>query len=265
MFFQQYMVVAQLFHASPDRVKALRVHRMLPVPPTIQSTTARDRLTSDLARKLEDDAWVAAKAMSPAAAAPEVKQLVDMYKKAENAKLDPAKASLAALMSVAELAAKAKDGKEQDAQEEAAEGGSASGGGGARRGGRVNLDEDMAQDDMRGNARAPKKGRVNIPDDDEDEDEHQNDGMAAFSGDEEYDPGNAAGNAFDYTPRATSRLRKMGVGLEDIAAIKPQDIAAKSEDGAGALAELSPEVLAALQKGAKTISANLFSGTQDGE
>lgn len=260
IFFQQYLVVAQLFHAAPKRVKALRVHRMLPVPPTIQSMTARDRLVGDLARKLEDDAWAASKAMSPAQPSAEVNLLADTYAKALAAKMDPAKASLAALVGVAELAEKAKQNKEQD--------------GTARSGGtgRVSIDDDLGGAAVPpAAAKAPTADRFALPDDDMPSIRKAPAAAAApppqtYKTDDTYPSGSSSfGNDFDYAPRATSRLRKMGVGLEDIAAIKPQDIASKTGADLSTMQELPPEVAAILEQGAKNISANLFSGTQDGE
>jgi intracellular multiplication protein IcmO len=257
MFFQQYMVVAQLFHAAPKRVRALRVHRLLPVPPNTTSTQAKERLIGDLARKLEDDAWVAAKAMSPAQVQPEITALAQGFEKAQGSKLDGVKASMASLMGIFELAEKAKS--EKAGKEETAKGGS--GGGPARD--RFALDDDPEEAApptpadaassrplaVQENRPTTTTKRFDIPDAEEAP-------AAAFSAN--------SGGDFDYKPRAASKLRKMGVGLEDIAAIKPEDLAQPGEGHP--LSDLPPEVTAQLQKGASALSSALFSDSRgDGE
>ncbi|HVY13078.1 MAG TPA: type IV secretory system conjugative DNA transfer family protein, partial [Alphaproteobacteria bacterium] len=109
MLFHEFIVVAQLFHAQPRRVTALRVQKLLPVPSTTTSTAARERMTSDLSRKLEDDEWIAAKAMSPAQPGAEVKAMADGFQAAQDAKLDPVRAGIAALASITDLAAQARE------------------------------------------------------------------------------------------------------------------------------------------------------------
>ena len=60
MFFGQHLVQARMFHAVAPRVKALRVHRMLPVPPFTTTTMARDKAIHDMTVKLRDVKWAAA-------------------------------------------------------------------------------------------------------------------------------------------------------------------------------------------------------------
>jgi intracellular multiplication protein IcmO len=59
MFFGEHLVQARLFHAVPEKVRALRVHRLLPVPPNSTSTIARDKAMQTLAEKFSDPAWTA--------------------------------------------------------------------------------------------------------------------------------------------------------------------------------------------------------------
>lgn len=249
MFYQQYLVVAQLFHADPKRVSALRVHRMLAVPPNSTSTLAKERLIGDLAAKLDNPEWVAAKAMSPAAVAPEIKVLNERFEKAQAAKMDPARAAMAALLGIGELAEKAKSERAE----------TASGGRGESRGtGRVNIDDDLPEEGTYTPAKSAKENRFALPEEDEpySSDDAEDFGDTDFSGD--------GGGSFDYKPRAASKLRKMGVGLEDIAAIKPEDISGKAGEGAQ-VTDLPEGVLAVLQKGAKDISSALFTGESGGE
>ena len=59
-FFGNALVTTRLFYAVAPKVKALRVHRMLPVPPNTTSTLARDKALYDLTAKLRDVKWAAA-------------------------------------------------------------------------------------------------------------------------------------------------------------------------------------------------------------
>ncbi|MEJ0061719.1 MAG: TraM recognition domain-containing protein [Alphaproteobacteria bacterium] len=68
MFFGQHLVKARMFHSMPGRVKALRVHRLLPVPPTTTSTLARDKALGDVTAKLRDAGWAAGASPSAPAA-----------------------------------------------------------------------------------------------------------------------------------------------------------------------------------------------------
>jgi intracellular multiplication protein IcmO len=245
MLFHEFIVVAQMYHAEPKRVSALRVQRLLPVPPTTTSTAARERMITDLSRKIEDDAWMASKAMSPAQTPPEVKELIEGFNNAMGAKLDPARASVAALAGIASLAEQAKSDDQTRGS------GSSSG--------RVMMDEE--EDMMAAAPRAPAQSqqrKVVMPDE------------PMMPPQESYAPppaeassagGSGFEESFDYRPRTASRLNKMGVGPEDIAAIKPQDISVTGTD-AVVLKDLSPEAVATLQKGAAHLSKALFTETR---
>lgn len=241
MLFHEFLVVAQMYHAEPERVKALRVHRMLPVPGTTTSTAAKERMVSDLTRKLEEDAWLAAKAMSPAAPVAEIKALAQGFEQARGKGLDALQAGITALAGITELAEKAKE------EEKAA----------APRSGKMdmseldNLPEESVPAPVRG-------GQAAAPPPQAAQDHYQAQGVAAG---ESYPGGGfpvtAFGEEFDYRPRTTSKMSKMGVGMEDIAAIKPEDLSGK-DDGSVAMAELPQEVAAILQGAAKRISEALF-------
>lgn len=58
-FFGTALVTTRLFHAVAPKVKALRVHRLLPVPPNTTSTLARDKAIHDMTTKLRDVKWAA--------------------------------------------------------------------------------------------------------------------------------------------------------------------------------------------------------------
>lgn len=56
----------KMFFVQPEKVKALRVHRLMPVPITNASTTARERAMNELISRLKDPTWTAAAAAGPA-------------------------------------------------------------------------------------------------------------------------------------------------------------------------------------------------------
>jgi intracellular multiplication protein IcmO len=113
MFFGDWAVRADLFHAVPEKVGALRVHRMLPVPGTTTSTAARERAMTELAARLKDPEWTAGKAPSKASPSIEIETLAAGL--AENKDESRMEAAVAALVRIAALPAPKK--------EEAAKGG----------------------------------------------------------------------------------------------------------------------------------------------
>ncbi|MBY0428254.1 MAG: TraM recognition domain-containing protein, partial [Alphaproteobacteria bacterium] len=241
MMFHDFIVSAQLFHAEPKKVRAMRVHRMLPVPGFTTSTQAKERMVTDLSRKLEDPEWIAAKAMSAAQVQPEIKALSVGFENATASGLDPIKAAMAALAGLSEMAEKAKE-----------EEGTTSAGGR----GKINMDEldNLEEVVEQPAARIPQQQYQPSAQDDDAQEPYSGSTRSNNASRE----GSGFGDDFDYRPRATSKLKKMGVGLEDIAAIKAKDLASKSEESA-ALKELPPEIAAILQKGAQNISQTLFS------
>ena len=62
IFFGWELIQARMFRAVPERVRALRVHRLLPVPPNSTSTLARDKSMQDVTAKLLDAKWSAKQA-----------------------------------------------------------------------------------------------------------------------------------------------------------------------------------------------------------
>jgi intracellular multiplication protein IcmO len=256
MLFNDFIVAAQIFHAEPARVRALRVHRMLAVPPTMTTTAARERLVGDLARKLEDKEWEAMRAMSPATVAPEIKQMVKGLEDGEAAKLNPIQSAIAAVASLSDIALKAREEEKTQLA--------------------IRDTRNREDDDTQDKAAPTTKNRFAINEAEEGgaapRQEEETRGSAGGTGggggaprartqtrtQQEDDP--TFGQDFDYKPRTQSKLKKMGVGPEDIAAIKPQDLATRNGEETGALKELPEEVLAHLQQGAKHISSTLFGG-----
>jgi len=106
MFFGEHLVTSRLFHAVPEKVKALRVHRLLPVPPNSTSTLARDKAMHDVATRLQDAKWTAASAVPAVSPAGTLAVLVDSVKAgAVHPQVggDPVKSGIAALVHFARL------------------------------------------------------------------------------------------------------------------------------------------------------------------
>jgi hypothetical protein len=92
-----------MFYAVPEKVKALRVHRLLPVPGTTKTTEGRDRAMQELAVRLKDPEWAAATAAAaPVAASPEIAVLAKGAATAGAINQDPVETGI---MAVAGLAA----------------------------------------------------------------------------------------------------------------------------------------------------------------
>lgn len=246
MLFHEFLVVAQLYHAEPNRVRALRVHRMLAVPGFTTSTQAKERMVADLAAKLENEEWIAAKSMSAAQVQPEIKALQEGMEAARKHFKNPLQAAAVAVAGLSDLAAKAKE-------EEKASGGSRN---------KINMDDLPELDEtipMGSAVPPPAQPAYNYSDPGV-----SDNGYVATStgGNGGVVPASGSGD-FDYRPRAVSKTRKMGVGPEDIAAIKPKDLAGKGEEVA-ALKDVPPEVAALLKKSAGQISEALF-GARGGD
>ena len=98
IFFGWELITARMFRAVPERVKALRVHRLLPVPPNSTSTLARDKVIHDLVAKLQDVKWTAATVAAPPAVG-ELAALVEASKAVHpKAGDDQAKQGIASLV-----------------------------------------------------------------------------------------------------------------------------------------------------------------------
>lgn len=250
MLFHQYLCAVQMFHAEPKRVTALRVHRLLPVPGTNTSVAARERMISDLAQKLSNDEWAAGKAMSPAQVQPEIRTLAKLTEAAQKAHLDETRGAAAALMGLADMARAAK---EEESERSTATG-------------RVTMDE--MEDEEPAALAAPPRAKAapasedsfmdDTPafnDDDEDDGDTRSGGGNGSGG---RAPSVSASDDFDYRPRNVSKMKKMGVGLDDIAALKPEDVTGKGDDLAALLKDVPPEIIPYLEKGAETLSRALF-------
>ena len=101
LIFSDWAVKGQMFRAEPEKVKALRVHRLLPVPGTTKSTEGRDRVMQELASRLKDPEWTATGASPEIQASPEISALAKGVAVADAIKHDPIETGI---MAVANLA-----------------------------------------------------------------------------------------------------------------------------------------------------------------
>ncbi|MDD3288894.1 MAG: type IV secretion system DNA-binding domain-containing protein [Alphaproteobacteria bacterium] len=104
MFFSEYAVQARVFYAVPEKVKALRVHKFLPVPGTTTSTVARERALSEVSARLKDPEW---KISDAGTSAPSryISALVSGEERAASAEEKGLKAGIIALASLTALPA----------------------------------------------------------------------------------------------------------------------------------------------------------------
>jgi intracellular multiplication protein IcmO len=96
LIFSDYIARGRIFYAQPERVKALRVHKLLPVPASTTITEARNRTINEVAGRLKDPDWSARDAVEqPVRGAPEITRLVEGLKRAKAE--TPLRAAMAAV------------------------------------------------------------------------------------------------------------------------------------------------------------------------
>ncbi|MDE1901172.1 MAG: type IV secretion system DNA-binding domain-containing protein [Alphaproteobacteria bacterium] len=105
LLFGDWAYKAQMFHAVPERAKALRVHRFLPVPGVTKSTEKRDRDILELTSRLQDKTWTAATAAGDAKPTPEIAALAKTMTQAPQAGLSPVEAAAASVAALAGMPA----------------------------------------------------------------------------------------------------------------------------------------------------------------
>jgi intracellular multiplication protein IcmO len=110
MLFAEFIVRARMFHAVPDKVKALRVHKMLPVPGTTPITAARERMISEIAARFKTPDWTAAEAISaaPGSTSAEIAAMAQSSQAARQAGHNPTETGLLALASLSKVAGKGR-------------------------------------------------------------------------------------------------------------------------------------------------------------
>ncbi len=78
MFFGEYLVKAKVFFAQPEKVNALRVHKLLPIPATTDPLKNRERMIAEVATRLKDKDWTASGLATNPKTAPEINRLADV-------------------------------------------------------------------------------------------------------------------------------------------------------------------------------------------
>ncbi len=123
LIFSDWAYKTQMFYAVPEKAKALRVHRFLPVPGVTKSTEARDRVMLELASRLKDKDWTAAGAGGAVKEGPEIGTLVKMVKAATTANMSAVDMGIVSVASMGVLPAAPKAASSGDAQSAAAKNG----------------------------------------------------------------------------------------------------------------------------------------------
>jgi intracellular multiplication protein IcmO len=117
LLFGDWATKARMFHAVPEKVKALRVHRLLPVPGTTSSTAARERAMNELISRLKDPEWTAAQAVGAVTTSPEIAALAKGVAAASAVSRSPVEAGIMAVASLAEAPIKVTPRAETDASD----------------------------------------------------------------------------------------------------------------------------------------------------
>lgn len=108
LIFGDWAVKAQMFHAVPEKVRALRVQRLLPMPGTTKSLDAREANLNKIVAKLKDPAFTAAEAGSEVAANAEIAAMAEGAATAQAAKREPIEIGIMAVANLAGVAPGAK-------------------------------------------------------------------------------------------------------------------------------------------------------------
>ncbi len=99
LFFGDWIAKGKMFFVNYEKVKALRVHRFLPVPAVTTSTTAREKVMNELLARLKDPEWTAVGAAATAMPNPEIVALT----KAVGLTNDPFTAGILAVGSLKDI------------------------------------------------------------------------------------------------------------------------------------------------------------------
>jgi intracellular multiplication protein IcmO len=106
ILFGDWAFRSQMFHAVPERAKALRVHRFLPVPASTTVTAARERAMNEMASRLKNPEWSAASAAPAASSSKEIAALAKNLSMAEAAGYGPLESGAIALAGMEKIIAK---------------------------------------------------------------------------------------------------------------------------------------------------------------
>jgi intracellular multiplication protein IcmO len=120
LLFGDWACKAQMFYAVPEKAKALRVHRLLPVPGVTKSTEARDRVMLELTSRLKDKEWTALTAGGVAKEVPEIVAMGKAVIAAAKAGLSPIQMGVIAVTFMTKLPALPKSSESVAAKNGAA-------------------------------------------------------------------------------------------------------------------------------------------------
>ncbi len=113
MFFGDWIARGNMFFVSPEKPKALRVHRLLPVPGLNTSTTQREKVMNELISRLRDNDWTAEKAVSAVVLNPEISTMIKATALASSA-IETGILAIAALSNIAAASVPATQGEAKD-------------------------------------------------------------------------------------------------------------------------------------------------------
>jgi len=107
MLFAEFIAKVRMFYAMPDKVAALRVHKLLPVPATTTLTISRERLISEVAARFKDPDWTCATTGPAASERAEITHLATLMTAAAQSELSPVEAAMAAVGGLANIVSEA--------------------------------------------------------------------------------------------------------------------------------------------------------------
>lgn len=107
IFFAEWLVRARMFYAVAEKVQALRVHKLLPLPPSLPTTVKRERAISEVANRLNDPDWTAAGISSAVTTSPEIARLAKAFAAATVAHKSPVEAAMVAVGGLPEIVTQA--------------------------------------------------------------------------------------------------------------------------------------------------------------
>nr|MDP9196758.1 TraM recognition domain-containing protein [Pseudomonadota bacterium] len=97
------VISAKMLFSAPEKTKALRVHKLLPVVPPAAAATPRDRSISEVAARFADPEWTAASGGPPLPTSREIEALVAGHSLAVIAKRTPLECGAMAVAHLATL------------------------------------------------------------------------------------------------------------------------------------------------------------------
>jgi len=103
LLFGDWAHKVQMLYTAPEKAKALRVHRLLPVPGVTKSTEAQDRIMLELTSRLKDNEWTADKLSASSKENPEIAAMILAIKAAADARMSAVEMGAASVASVAPL------------------------------------------------------------------------------------------------------------------------------------------------------------------